>query len=127
MSIEADQLMPMERLEQAALVMRVLAHPHRLRICELLMRERISVNDIAEHLRIPSNAASQHLGIMKAYGILGSEREGKTVFYRVIGPQPSWLLGCIRTHAPGPPVAEPPVQEPTVTEPSVPQQVGFTS
>lgn len=100
MSTETQELLSMDRLEQAALVLRVLAHPHRLRICELLLQDRISVNDIAEHLHIPSNAASQHLGIMKAYGILGSEREGKTVYYRVISPQPAWLLGCIRSHSP---------------------------
>jgi len=99
---QTQSLLPMERLEQAALVMRVLAHPHRLRICELLMHRRISVNDIAEHLGIPSNAASQHLGIMKAYGIVGSEREGKIVYYRVISPQPAWLLDCIRNHSPEP-------------------------
>ena len=92
-------LIPMDRLEQAALMLRVLAHPHRLRICELLLQNRVSVNDIAEHLGIPSNAASQHLGIMKAYGILGSEREGKAVYYRVISPQPGWLLSCIRGHS----------------------------
>lgn len=107
MSIETQELLPMERLEQAALVMRVLAHPHRLRICELLMHDRISVNDIAEHLGIPSNAASQHLGIMKAYGILGSERHGKTVHYKVISPQPAWLLGCIRSHSPDVSAANP--------------------
>jgi DNA-binding transcriptional ArsR family regulator len=100
MIVETEELLPMERLEQAALMMRVLAHPHRLRICELLMHQRICVNAIAEHLRIPSNAASQHLGILKAYGILGSEREGKTVYYRVISPQPAWMLSCIRNHSP---------------------------
>jgi len=101
MNIEVDSLIPLERLEQAALVLRVLAHPHRLRICELLLHERVCVHQIAEHLGIPSNAASQHLGIMKAYGILGSERDGKTVFYRVVSPQPGWLLGCIRSHSSG--------------------------
>ncbi len=99
MATETQNLLPMERLAQAALVLRVLAHPHRLRICELLMQGRIPVNDIAEHLGIPSNAASQHLGIMKAHGIVGSEREGKTVYYRVISPHPAWLLGCIRSHS----------------------------
>lgn len=100
MTVETYTLLPMERLEQAASILRVLAHPHRLRICELLMNQRICVNEIAEHLGIPSNAASQHLGILKAYGVLGSERDGKTVYYRVISPQPGWLLGCIRNHAP---------------------------
>ena len=73
MTTEFQNLIPMERLELAASVLRVLAHPHRLRICELLMQGRISVNEIAEHLGIPSNAASQHLGIMKAHRIPGSE------------------------------------------------------
>jgi len=97
--IDESKLLPMERLEQAAAVMRVLAHPHRLRICELLMQGRVAVCEIADHLGIPCNATSQHLGIMKAHGILGSERDGKTVYYRVVGPQPAWLLGCIRDHS----------------------------
>ncbi len=99
-AVELDSLIPMERLEQAALMLRVLAHPHRLRMCELLMQRRVSVNELAAHLGIAANAASQHLGIMKAHGIVGAEREGKTVYYRVTSPQPSWLLGCISNHSP---------------------------
>jgi DNA-binding transcriptional ArsR family regulator len=95
------KLIPMARLAKAAEVMRVLAHPHRLRICELLMRGRVPVKAIAEHLQIPSNAASQHLNMMKAHGVLGCRRQGKTVYYEVIDPRPLWLLGCIRGHGPG--------------------------
>lgn len=95
-----DKLIPLERLEQAATVMRILSHPHRLRICEVLMAGRVSVHDLAEHLGIPANAASQHLGIMKAHGLLAAERDGKTVYYRVIDPRPGWLLSCIRDHGP---------------------------
>jgi len=95
-----DKLISMARLTKAADVMRVLAHPHRLRICELLIREQVPVKAIAEHLRIPNNATSQHLNIMKAHGILGCHRQGKTVYYEVIDPRPGWLLGCIRGHGP---------------------------
>ena len=98
MSKRTPPLIPMDRLEQAAEALRVLAHPHRLRICELLMNDRVSVNEIAEHLRIPANAASQHLSIMKARGLLKAERDGKTIYYQVIDPRPGWLLGCIRAH-----------------------------
>ncbi len=94
-------LIPMERLETAATIMRVLAHPHRLRICEMLMTGRYSVNALAEHLGVPNNAVSQHLNMMKAHGLLGSDREGKTVYYRVVDPRPEWLLSCIRGHGPG--------------------------
>lgn len=96
--MSAALLIPMARLEQAAAVLRVLAHPHRLRICEVLLNGRVSVKEIAGHLHIPSNAASQHLNMMKAHGILGCERDGKTVYYRVIDPRPGWLLACMREH-----------------------------
>ena len=66
----------MDVLEQSAAVMRVLAHPQRLRICELLTTERVSVNGIAEHLRLASNAVSQHLNMMKAHGLVSCERAG---------------------------------------------------
>jgi len=98
MSETSDNLIPMTALEQAAGALRVLAHPHRLRICELLMQRRVSVKEVAELLQMPQNAVSQHLGIMKAYGLVGCERVGKTVFYRVIDPRPGWLLKCIRDH-----------------------------
>lgn len=101
MSKVNGQLTPMELLEQAAVAMRVLAHPHRLRMCELLMSRRVSVHEIAEHLGIACNAASQHLNIMKAHGLVAGEREGKTVYYHVTDPRPGWLLGCIRHHALG--------------------------
>lgn len=93
-----EPMIEMSLLEQSAAVMRVLAHPHRLRICELLMAGRVSVNDLARHLHIPSNAVSQHLNMMKAHGLLTCEREGKVVYYHVSDPRPGWLLQCIRKH-----------------------------
>jgi len=93
-----DNLIPMARLERAAEVLRVLAHPHRLRICDLLLQGRVPVMAIADHLGIPHNAASQHLNIMKAHGIVGCCRRGKEVYYEVVDPRPAWLLGCIRDH-----------------------------
>jgi ArsR family transcriptional regulator, zinc-responsive transcriptional repressor len=96
-----DKLIAMETLERAAAMLRVLAHPHRLRICEILMRERVPVNMIAEHLGIPPNAASQHLNIMRAHGLLTAERDGKTVYYHVADARAGWVLECIRNHHPG--------------------------
>lgn len=90
------ELIPMERLEKAVEVLRVLAHPHRLRICELLLAGRMSVGELADVLRVPPNAVSQHLNLMKAHGILEREREGKTVYYTVVDQRPCWLLDCIR-------------------------------
>ena len=100
MAITRNKLIPMERLERAVEMLRVLAHPHRLRICDLLLSKRMSVGELAEHLQIPANAVSQHLNLMKAHGILGRERDGKTVYYNVVDMSPCWLLDCIHSHEP---------------------------
>ena len=96
-------LIPMGVLEQAAAVMRVLAHPHRLRICELLLAGEVSVGKMAEHLGLPQNAVSQHLSIMRAHGVVARERNGKMAYYRVVHPSAGWLLSCVRRHARGGP------------------------
>lgn len=98
MSTQTDNLIPLATLEQAANSLKVLCHPHRLAICDLLAHQRVSVAQVAEHLDLPSNVVSQHLNGMKAHGLLASEREGKTVYYRVSDPRPLWLLECIRSH-----------------------------
>jgi DNA-binding transcriptional ArsR family regulator len=100
MTSTRDNLIPMERLEKAVEVLRVLAHPHRLRICELLLSKRMSVGELAEHLDLPANAVSQHLNLMKAHGVLEREREGKIVHYKVVDDRPCWLLDCIHNHQP---------------------------
>jgi DNA-binding transcriptional ArsR family regulator len=100
MAATRHKLIPMERLEKAVEVLRVLAHPHRLRICDLLLCDRMAVGELAEHLEIPPNAVSQHLNLMKAHGILDREREGKTVYYKVVDQHPCWLLDCIRGYQP---------------------------
>ena len=89
----------MNALEHAASMMRVLAHPHRLRICELLRSGDLSVGALAEELGLPPAAVSQHLAILRAHGVLAPRRSGKIVYYRVIHPTPCWLLSCIRRHA----------------------------
>ncbi|MBK9119824.1 MAG: winged helix-turn-helix transcriptional regulator [Phycisphaerales bacterium] len=89
---------PPARLAAAAHLLRVLTHPDRLRICELLLHKRASVGELALHMQRKQNVVSQHLNQMRAYGIVAPERAGRTVYYRVTHPGPSWLLACIRAH-----------------------------
>ncbi|GMV96765.1 MAG: hypothetical protein AMXMBFR83_11250 [Phycisphaerae bacterium] len=98
MSKARNRLIPMERLEGAAGALRVLAHPQRLRICDLLLAGPLSVGELADRLGAPPNAVSQHLNLMKAHGLLDRRRNGKTVYYRVVDRRPRWLLDCIRDH-----------------------------
>ncbi len=82
--------------ERVAPMLRVLAHPHRLKIVELLMRQHLTVGDLAEALGIPHNACSQHLNLMRAHGLLTCHREGRAVFYQVDDPSASNVIKCIR-------------------------------
>ncbi len=87
---------PEQELDAAATCLKALAHPLRLRIVEILEREDLSVGDLAERLGRPQAAVSQHLNLMKAYGLLAAERRGKTVHYRLLHPQCRQILACIR-------------------------------
>lgn len=87
-----------ERLVDAARTMRVLCHPDRLRLCELLLEQRRSVGELVRETGLRQNAVSQHLTHMRAHGILRDERDGTRVYYRVEHPGAGWLLECIRTH-----------------------------
>jgi len=92
---------PMEALEKSAQVLKVLAHPHRLKIVECLDLKRCTVGELTEQLGLAPNAVSQHLNFMKAHGILDSQRVGRNVYYKVVHPSAITLLNCIRRHACG--------------------------
>jgi DNA-binding transcriptional ArsR family regulator len=94
-----DNHLPLDVLERAAGVLKVLAHPHRLRIVELLSDKRLTVGQLTNELGLAPNAVSQHLNMMKAHGILESRRDGRNVYYRVVNPNARTVLGCIRRHA----------------------------
>jgi ArsR family transcriptional regulator, zinc-responsive transcriptional repressor len=88
----------MSDLEACSQVLRVLAHPHRLKIVELLMGRQLSVGELALEVGLAPSAVSQHLSHMRAHGILGVRREGRTAYYRVENPSAENVIDCIRKH-----------------------------
>ncbi len=89
-------LIDMESLAEAAECLRTLAHPHRLRIVEMLLQSRYTVGELAEACDIPSNIASGHLRLMQRCGMLTPEREGRSVYYRIADPCLKKIMQCIR-------------------------------
>ncbi|HNX26638.1 MAG TPA: metalloregulator ArsR/SmtB family transcription factor [Phycisphaerae bacterium] len=87
-------------LEQAAECLRVMAHPARLRMIELLNRQPCSVKEIAAYCSLPHNQACEHLRLMKSHGLLDAERDGQTVYYRLVAPQAMGLLHCLQQNCP---------------------------
>ena len=93
-------LLPMEWLEQAAECMRVLSHPARLRIIDILSQGKFTVGEIAEMCNLPANQACEHLRLLKSHRLLSSSRVGRAVYYQIESPQVLGLLGCVRKNCP---------------------------
>lgn len=69
--------------EVKASLFRVLGHPARVRILELLREGERSVGALQAELELDSSGTSQHLSALKRIGLVASRREGTSVFYRV--------------------------------------------
>ncbi len=89
-------LIPMEKLMLAAECLRTLAHPHRLRMIEMLLAKRYTVGELADACGIQSHLASGHLRLMKHCGLLEPEREGRKTYYRVSEVHLEGIMDCIR-------------------------------
>jgi DNA-binding transcriptional ArsR family regulator len=83
-------------IERAARVIRVLGHPLRLRILELLEVGERNVADLQDELLATQAVISQQLGILRSEGIVAPRRDGARVFYRIVEPKVSHILACIR-------------------------------
>jgi DNA-binding transcriptional ArsR family regulator len=69
--------------EAKASLFRVLGHPARVRILELLREGERSVGALQAELGLDSGGTSQHLASLRRIGLVGSRREGTSVYYRV--------------------------------------------
>jgi DNA-binding transcriptional ArsR family regulator len=77
--------------------LRVLSHPHRVRIIEELRDAERDVNSLQEALGISHSGVSQHLMVLRSHRLVSERREGRRVFYQL--PQPaiaSWLMEATR-------------------------------
>lgn len=63
--------------------LKVLAHPLRLQIIELLRKGEQKVGAIAENLGIPQSSLSRHLLVLREAGILKSKQKGTTIYYGI--------------------------------------------
>jgi ArsR family transcriptional regulator len=88
-----------EALERAAEKLKILAHPQRLRIIEILEREQeVPVYALIEETGFPQAVVSQHLNQMRRTGLLSARRQGKEMWYSITDPRALSILNCICTH-----------------------------
>lgn len=75
---------------------RMLGHPVRIRVLELLQNGPVPVRDLLSELEIEPSNLSQQLAVLRRSGIVVSIREGSTVSYALAGGDVAELLRAAR-------------------------------
>jgi DNA-binding transcriptional ArsR family regulator len=94
MQSDATSQSPIYRLK--ADFFRLLGHPVRVRVLELLRDGEQTVGDLQAALDLDSGGTSQHLTTMRRQGVLESRKAGTNVYYRVKDPRTFQLLAVAR-------------------------------
>lgn len=64
-------------------VFEALAHPVRRQILKLLRSGTLSAGALAEHFELAKPTLSGHFAVLKAAGLVTTERRGTTILYRL--------------------------------------------
>jgi DNA-binding transcriptional ArsR family regulator len=75
---------------------RVLAHPARIRVLELLRAGERSVGELVPEVGLEASHLSQQLSALRRAGILESRKAGATVIYSVVDPRMFELLAVAK-------------------------------
>ena len=70
-----------ERFEIQAEFCKAMAHPVRLQIIDLLKHRDVAVHELAEEIGVSQANLSQHLAVLRAKGVVRSDRRGADVVY----------------------------------------------
>ena len=75
---------------------RMLGHPVRIRVLELLQDGPRPVRELLVDIGVEPSNLSQQLALLRRAGIVASTREGPTVVYALAGGDVAELLRCAR-------------------------------
>ncbi|TSB23682.1 metalloregulator ArsR/SmtB family transcription factor [Streptomyces sp. NBC_01525] len=86
--------------EAKAAFFRVLGHPVRIRVLELLQEGPLPVRKLRGAIGVEPAALSQQLAVLRRSGIVTATRTGTTVVYELAGGDVAGLLGAARRTLP---------------------------
>ncbi|MCX4807066.1 ArsR/SmtB family transcription factor [Streptomyces virginiae] len=75
---------------------RMLGHPVRIRVLELLQDGPMPVRDLLAAIEVEPSALSQQLAVLRRSGIVTSTRDGSTVVYALAGGDVAQLMLAAR-------------------------------
>ncbi|WP_329416666.1 metalloregulator ArsR/SmtB family transcription factor [Streptomyces sp. NBC_00704] len=75
---------------------RMLGHPVRIRVLELLQDGPMPVRDLLAAIEVEPAGLSQQLAVLRRSGIVGATRQGSTVVYELAGGDVAELMKAAR-------------------------------
>ena len=88
--------MPVPLYEAKAEFFRMLGHPVRIRVLELLQEGPLPVRDLLAAVEVEPSNLSQQLAVLRRSGIVTATRNGSTVVYELAGGDVSELMRAAR-------------------------------
>ncbi|HEX5543832.1 MAG TPA: metalloregulator ArsR/SmtB family transcription factor [Micromonospora sp.] len=88
--------MPVPLYQAKADFFRILGHPLRIQVLELLGEGPKPVRDLLTETGAEASSLSQQLAVLRRAGIVASTREGATVTYALAGPDVADLMRAAR-------------------------------
>jgi ArsR family transcriptional regulator len=88
--------MPVPLYEAKAEFFRMLGHPVRIRVLELLQDGPKPVRDLLTAIEVEPSNLSQQLAVLRRSGIVTATRAGSTVVYELAGGDVAELLAAAR-------------------------------
>lgn len=87
---------PRSIFDMQAELCKTMGNAARLRIVHTLREGPKRVSDIVEATELAQAKVSQHLAVLRAYGIVATRREGKDVIYRIANPKLTRVCDLMR-------------------------------
>ncbi|HNR05178.1 MAG TPA: metalloregulator ArsR/SmtB family transcription factor [Bacillota bacterium] len=84
-----------KKYEGIAEILKSMAHPVRICIIKGLMEKKCNVTHMQECLELPQSTVSQHLGVLRAKGIIKGERNGLEITYSVVNEDVKKIINAI--------------------------------
>lgn len=85
------------RYDARANIFKALGHPTRLFMVDVLSNGERCVCELTEQVGADMSTVSKHLSVLKAAGIVATEKRGLMVFYRLRMPCVLKTFGCIES------------------------------
>jgi DNA-binding transcriptional ArsR family regulator len=78
-------------------LLRVLGHPARIRVLELLAEREYAAGELLAEIPIEAGSLSQQLAVLRRAGLVEQRREGGSVVYTMIVPEVRAVLHAARS------------------------------